>query len=263
MKPISSVTTGIANRAPQAGNLTGGQPGATGSVIISTVDPSREMHPEVMARMPSANTGAVLSRMLQCGVECSVKTETVFPTSADGDMTFRERPTSLTLSIGSSADVQGALRVVLASLAPASTDQIEEWLAVLSVKTAPRVESASRADLTLSVYTSQLRQYPADVVRHVLAGWSGKWWPTWGEMSERLDELTDQRLMIRDRLLDVLNEREPKQVAHDPIAEKLAKLRGDLEAAERVASKYPELAESSQRKADAIASEIAKLEGES
>lgn len=166
----------------------------------------------------------------------------------------------MTLNIASSADVQGALRAVLASLAPASPDQIEEWLAVLSVKTAPRVESASRADLTLSVYTSQLRQYPADVVRHVLAGWSGKWWPTWGELSERLDELTDQRLMIRDRLLDVISGRQPKQVLHDPIAEKLAKLRGDLEAAERVAAKYPELADSTKRKADAIKSEIATLE---
>lgn len=261
MKPISSAITGLPSRAPQAANSTGAAHGETGSVTISTGAPSREMHPEVMARMPSANTGAVLSRILQCGVECSVKTETVFPTSADGDMTFRERPTSLTLNIGSSADVQGALRIVLASLAPASADQIEEWLAVLSVKTAPRVESASRADLTLSVYTDQLSQYPADVVRHVLAGWSGKWWPTWGELSERLDELTDQRLMIRDRLLDVLNGREPKQVAHDPIAEKLAKLRGDLEAAERVAAKYPDLAESTERKAQAIADEIAQLEG--
>ena len=42
----------------------------------------------------------------------------------------------------------------------------------------------------------------------------------------------------------------------------LAKLRDDLEAAKRVMAKYPELADSTRRKADAIASEIAKLEGD-
>lgn len=218
------------------------------------------MHPEIACRMPSVNTGAALSRMSSYGIDASVKLETVFPTTADGDTTFRQRPTSLTLNIASSADLPAALRVINAALAPARADQIEEWLAILSVKTIPRVESAGRVELMVATYTAQLRQYPADVVRFVLTGWAGKWWPAWGELVERLDELTDQRLMIRDRLLDVINGRQPKQVAHDPIAEKLAKLRGDLEAAERVAAKYPELADSTQRKADAIKSEIATLE---
>ena len=140
-------------------------------------------------------------------------------------------------------------------------DQIEEWLAILSVKTIPRVESAGRVGLMVATYVAQLRQYPADVVRFVLTGWAGKWWPAWNELAERMDELTDQRVMIRDRLLDVINGREPKATAQDPIAAKLAKLRGDLEAAERVAAKFPELAESSERKAQAIADEIAQLEG--
>lgn len=167
----------------------------------------------------------------------------------------------MTLNIASSADLPAALNVINASLAPASVDLIEEWLAVLSVKTVQRTESAGRVELMVSTYTAHLRQYPADVVRYVLTGWSGKWWPTWGELAERLDELTDQRLMIRDRLMEAVTGNAPKPEQSDPVAERIAKLRGDLEAAERIAAKYPELADSTERKREAIADEISKLEG--
>ena len=218
------------------------------------------MHPEITARLPSANTGAALSRMLSFGVDCFVKTETVFPTTQDGDTTFRQRPTSLTVNIAASADLPAALKVINASLAPASVETLEEWLAILSVKTIQRTDSAGRAELTVSTYAAHLREYPADVVRHVLAGWSGKWWPTWGELVERLDEHTDHRLMIRDHLADLLSGAEPEAETIDHVADRLKKLRDELEAAERVAAKYPELAESSLRKRDAMAAEIQQLE---
>ena len=260
MKQIVSGITGPPSRGPQAGNSTGAARGETGSAVISTGGQSREMHPEVMGRMPSANTGAALSRMSSFGVDCFVKTETVFPTSQDGDTTFRQRPTSLTVNIASSADVAAALNVANASLAPASVEAIEEWLAILSVKTVPRADSAGRLELMVSTYAAHLREYPGDVVRHVLAAWAGKWWPTWGELAERLDELTDTRLMIRDRLAEMVAGIAPQPEAIDRTAERLKQLRDELEAAERVAAKYPELADSSLRKREAIAAEISKLE---
>jgi len=198
--------------------------------------------------------------MSSFGVECFVKTETVFPTTADGDTTFRQRPTSLTVNIAGSADVPAALKVINASLAPASLETIEEWLAVLSVKTIQRNDTAGRVELMVSTYAAHLHEYPADVVRHVLAGWSGKWWPTWGELVERLDELTDQRLMIRDHLAALITGTAPQDATIDHVAQRLKRLRDELAAAERVASKYPELADSSLRKREAIASEIQKLE---
>lgn len=261
MKPISSATTSMANRAPQAENATGGQRGETGSALILSADPNREMHPAVTARTPTGNTEAALSKMQQFGVTCSVKMETVFPTTADGDTTFRQRPTSLTVNSDSSADLNAALRVITEALYPAPDDLIEEWLAELSVKTARRKASELGAELALSVYTSHLRQYPADVVRHVLRAYRGQWFPTWGELAERLDELTDPRLMVRDHLFGLLEGNEVKQIAADPIAERLAQLRDELQAAERIAVKYPELAESSTRKAAGLAQEIAQLEG--
>ena len=192
MKPISSAISGTARRAQQAASSTGAQHGATGFDLTLSADPSREMHQVVMARLPTSNTAAALSRMQQFGVQCSVKMETVFPTSEDGDTTFRQRPTSLTLDIGSSADLEAALRVANESLAPASVQQIEEWLAELSVKTARRKASEMGAELALSVYTGALRGYPADAVRHVLSSYRGQWFPTWGELADRLDELTER-----------------------------------------------------------------------
>jgi len=260
MKPISSVITGPPNPGPQAASLTGGGRGETGSVAILSDGQGRDMHPEIMARQPSANTGAALSRMLSFGVECSVKMETVFPTKEDGDTTFRQRPMSLTVNIASSADLPAALRVINASLAPASVHQIEEWLAVVSVKTVPRVDSVGRTELMVSTYAGHLRQYPADVVRYVLSGWSSKWWPTWGELAERLDELTDQRLMIRDHLCDLIAGRAPAKRVMDEAARRLAELREEAEAARRLIAKYPELADSSARRLEEIVSEMAQLE---
>lgn len=260
MKPISSAITGPPSRAPQVGNLTGAGHGETGSVAISTGDPSREMHPLVMARLPSANTGAVLSKMSSLGVHCSVEMETVFPTSEHGETTFRQRPTALKVSIDSSADIAAALHVANESLLPASVDLVEAWLGELAVKTIRRKASDVGSEMALTVYTNHLRRYPADVTRYVLTSWSSKWWPAWGELAERLDEMTDQRLMIRDRLASIAAGIAPKPETVDSTAERLKLLRDQLEAAERVASKYPELAESSERKRAAIADEIHQLE---
>lgn len=152
--------------------------------------------------------------------------------------------------------------MIVEALYPASSDLIEEWLAAVSVKTARRKASELGAELALSVYTAHLSEYPADAVRQVLADYRGQWFPTWGELAERLDELSDARRMIHDHLVCLVEDREPKQIAADPVAERLAILRGDLEAAERIAAKYPELADSSDRKAAQLKSEIAKLEQE-
>lgn len=260
MKQISSGIIGSPNRGPQAASSIGAGRGETGFVATSTVASNREMHPDLVGRMPSANLGAALSRMSSLGVECFVKTETVFPATADGDTTFRQRPTSLSVNIAASADLPAALKVINASLAPASTETIEEWLAILSVKTIQRTDSAGRVELMVSTYAAHLREYPADVVRFVLAGWSGKWWPTWGELAERMDELTDQRLMIRDHLAGLVTGAARKTDAIDPVAQRLKQLRDELAAAERVASRYPDLADSSLRKREAMAAEIQHLE---
>lgn len=169
------------------------------------------------------------------------------------------------MTIASSADLKSALSVIHEAMYPASTEQLEEWLAALAVKTARRRESSNESELALSVYTSHLREYPGDAAREVLHAYRGTWFPTWGELADRLDEFVEPRQMIRDRLMDMIDggtRYKEKALPHDPHAERLKLLRDQLEAADRVATKYPELAESSLRKRDAIANEIQQLEGQ-
>lgn len=262
MKPISSAITSAAKQGRQAGSSTGGQHGATGSELISNVDPAREMHPAVMCRTPSANTEALQSRMSQFGVTCAVRMETVFPTTEDGDTTFRQRPTSLTLTIDSSADVSQALKAAQESLLPASSEQIEGWLAELSVKTARRKESGAGAELALSVYTSSLRGYPADAVRHVLTAYRGQWFPTWGELADKLDELTEPRLMIRDRLMAILNGKDAFQIEAKPKSQRIHDIKEELAALNRIALKYPEAhGEAAEAMRKSMIEELQQLEG--
>jgi len=169
----------------------------------------------------------------------------------------------LTVTTASSADLRAALSVIYEAMYPASVEQIEQWLAAVAVKTGRRRETSNESDLALSVYTAHLREYPGDAVREVLHAYRGQWFPTWGELADRLDEFVEPRVMIRDRLMDMIDggtRSKQKALPHDPHAERLQQLRDELAAAERVAAKYPELADSSLRKRDAMALEIQKLE---
>lgn len=233
MKPMASATTAIANRSS---TQTGGRHGGTGSEITSS-GANRDMHPTVTARTPAANLEAALSRMSLFGVTSHVKTETVFPT-IEGDTTFRQRATSLRVSLGLSNDLTAALAVANESLRPAPVEAIEEWLARLSVKTARRKDTANGDELALSVYTDHLRDYPGDAVRHVLSTYRGTWFPTWGELADLLDEFTEPRLMIRDRLAEML-EGEPEETQQGLT---LAQLKDELAALNRMLLRFPETA---------------------
>lgn len=223
----------------------------------------RKMHPGVVQRSPKANTDAVLSRMQQYGVTCNVKMESVFPEGMNGEAMWRQKPTSLTVITAASADIKAALSAIHESLYPALFEQIEQWLAALSVRTARRRESGNEAELALTVYTSYLAEYPGDAVREVLHQYRGQWFPTWAELVDALDEYVEPRRMIRDRLADLIDGGSryvEKALPHDPNAEKLALLRSQLESADRVAAKYPDMAEVTERKRAAIIEEINKLE---
>lgn len=239
---------------------------AVGRVIADPAlpaNPQRDMHQAVTARSARANLDAALSRMQQFGVTCTVKMETVFPEGMNGEATFRQKASSLTVTTASSADLRAALSVIYEAMYPASVEQIEQWLAAVAVKTGRRRETSNESDLALSVYTAHLREYPGDAVREVLHAYRGQWFPTWGELADRLDEFVEPRVMIRDRLMDMIDggtRSKQKALPHDPHAERLQQLRDELAAADRVATKYPELADISSRKREAIAAEITKLE---
>lgn len=145
------------------------------------------------------------------------------------------------MNLSSSADIEAALKVAQESLFPAPHEQIEAWLAELAVKTSRRKASEMGSELAVSVYANHLREYPADAVRHVLANYRGTWFPAWGELADRLDEFVEPRLMIRDRLMDMLglNKRRIEDKSGPSRADIL---RDELAALNRNLLRFPELA---------------------
>jgi hypothetical protein len=69
-------------------------------------------------------------------------------------------------------------------MAPAETRDIEGWLAELSVIVARREYGEVDEALRLEAYASRLRQFPADIVRHVLVARTWRFWPTWEELEK-------------------------------------------------------------------------------
>jgi len=126
-------------------------------------------------------------------------------------------------TLSSSADLPSALMVVEESLLPAPIEKIEDWLGELSAITARRAETAIEAEISLSAYSSRLSTYPGDIVRDTLLTWSGKWFPTWGELKEIMDVRTSPRAAIRDAVLKLINPpAQPTDVT--PLKRELARL---------------------------------------
>jgi hypothetical protein len=99
-----------------------------------------------------------------------------------------------------SADPRRALAACRAAVAPATDDQMDEWLTELMLVSARRAADTDTVDLTMEAYIKRLRPYPGDVVREVLQSWSGKWFPTWGELKEVLDDRAGPRFAIMAKL---------------------------------------------------------------
>lgn len=157
------------------------------------------------------------------------------------------------LVAGPNADVMAGQQVLSELMAPAADGDIRLWLVELSTITARRSEGVEDAALTLTAYTSRLNQYPGDIVRQTLKDWSGKWFPTWSELKEILDDDIAPRLAIQNALLvhgagDFSFKKIPEleglspQVQHDKLmlAARHAK-RGDPEWARELEAKAAEL----------------------
>lgn len=141
-----------------------------------------------------------------------MKKQLVFPTNPKtGEMTgWREQVSGTDITLAPSHDLDGAARTVATLLAPAGVDEIEVWLAEVSAITARRSETVEEGVMTLVAYSSRLRQYPGDIVRQTLLEWSGKWFPTWGELKEILDVRTAPRTSIADSIARLRMPEPPK-----------------------------------------------------
>lgn len=99
-------------------------------------------------------------------------------------------------------DRQRALQTVQQSLMPMTGAECQKALAKLRLMTKVRNESTEDIRLTLMFYEEELRNYPADVVRHVLSTQKNlsPWWPAWSELKERLDLYSARRRRLLEAL---------------------------------------------------------------
>lgn len=153
-------------------------------------------------REPEENTERLLSMLRTAGCSVVIKHRLMFPTNpSTGEPSgWRDVVKGAEVAVAEGANVEKALRTLEASLAPAAPPNIGMWLAELGHITARRNESADSATVTMAAYIKRLVQYPGDIVRQTLQEWSGKWFPTWGELKEILDARTAPRLAIRDAM---------------------------------------------------------------
>ncbi len=103
---------------------------------------------------------------------------------------------------GEPDDLVEARLLFEAVMVPAAPKDILKMLHRLKLLTVAR--NTDHADLTLQLaaYASELGDWPADVVRQVLADQPSrsKWWPAWAELEEALAQAMQPRAALRDAL---------------------------------------------------------------
>lgn len=75
-------------------------------------------------------------------------------------------------------------------------------LVTMRVTTRSKAESSALVDLQLEVYAQKLQDWPADVVRSVLAAWpdTNVFWPSWAELVALMEPLTRKRRALLEVL---------------------------------------------------------------
>lgn len=170
--------------------------------LVKASTAATPMAATVCERGPDENNERLLSALRTTGCSVVIKHRLTFPTSpSTGEQSgWRDVVNGAEVTLTEGADPIQALALVEKSLAPASPPNIGMWLTEVSHITARRSEDADAATLTLAAYIKRLVQYPGDIVRQTLQEWSGKWFPTWGELKEILDARMSGRTAIRDAL---------------------------------------------------------------
>ena len=202
MKPINSVTTTLLEAQL---SKTGMPDGERGLVTQS----NSEIAARLAQHLPTEMDKKAEWLAQSCGVKLRVNIKTMFPSDDKGN-----RLPCYNLATG--CDVNGTDEQRQAAIAKLEVFQtappketVEEWLAELSVLTAGRGADGLAADLMLSVYSSRLAVFPADVVRYALLVKTWKWFPTWDE----LEKICTAKAGPRQHMIAALSKPAPEPVA--------------------------------------------------
>ena len=98
--------------------------------------------------------------------------------------------------------IQDAAKTIRKSLMPMSGNECLDLLAEMKALTRPAPGTTDDLTVMMKAYLKRLMDYPADVVRHVLKTQpnNNPWWPSWQELSERLEIHTYRRRMMLEAL---------------------------------------------------------------
>ena len=102
-----------------------------------------------------------------------------------------------------SADYDGAITAVHASMTPCPDSVLEKALALLSSRCAGRRGDGDETGFKVAVVKADLRAYPVDVVLFVLDEWSknNRWLPERADLFPKLEALTQKRRDILASLM--------------------------------------------------------------
>lgn len=160
-----------------------------------------DMPRELVEAGVAANTKNLLSRLSSCGVHASVKSVTRFPTDqTTGSMTWRDEVVGAKLSLSENSRIGEAKAAMREAVAPAPAKQIERWVTMLALDTNHQNRSGDEFALIAELWTRRLREYPGDVVFETLTKWRQKWFPSWTELADVLEEKTKARRFIALKL---------------------------------------------------------------
>ena len=215
MKQIGSAIT----TQPREQHSSTGMP--RGELGLATQESSHRVATWLAQQRPVDMDRAAVLRASSHGVGLTVRYEHRFPSGQNG-----ERMPSYQVAVACDMSISGNHAAALDDLknfmTPAPVRVIEAWLAELSVIVARRPDDAFADELRVSVYSSRLSRFPADVARSVLVDYSYKFWPTWEELEKRCTALTAPRAQMIAALERGPAQPEPQR--REPTAEERARI---------------------------------------
>lgn len=131
-----------------------------------------------------------------------------------------------------------AVNALAGFVTPAPKNQIEEWIAELSVITRRRQDDDITENLRLSAYSSRLADFPADVAREALLKHKWLFFPAWAELQEVCEKLAAPRRAMIWHLQNAPQAQEPDS-REIPSAERRAEM---IAYAQRVTKEMAERA---------------------
>ncbi len=108
----------------------------------------------------------------------------------------------------SPAEIETGLAIVAEALRPVDNKTLIAELTTLKLLTVSRSNSDDEMELVLRAYARELGRYPRDIVLAVIhkRARTEKWWPALAELLGPIEELTADRVDLREALLQARGE---------------------------------------------------------